>query len=317
MSLSYGTVRGKSCITYTEGLHLGFAMEFQKSPRESGRAALCLTTLPRHVDTTLLAKAANSLFPPPKTPLEEEAAKIIDKTVEMYLTRKPHLLVPGRTLKNHIGDGEKKVFHLDGLAEKDTLQWDEISPFIAQDRREIQQVAELAEKTFQTPCDQLDAMKLLTERMKFFLRESMVSSILSGQVTNDARRVEASPEGSIGKILSCLPHKKREHARLVHELGRKKEELESHSILHGGDYTACPMRGWTSLFRGNPDCMWYRHSSNTPTATTPSEPETLRINAFSIALAELGVFQKGEGGWDQKYPSSPLDFWNRHMAPYI
>jgi hypothetical protein len=292
-------------------------MEFQKSPRGSGRAALCLTTLPRHVDTTLLAKAANSLFPPAQSLLQQEAAEIIDKTVEMYLTRKPHLLVPGRTLKNHIGDGEKKVFHLDGLAEKDTLQWDEISPFIAQDRREIQHVAELAEKTFQTPCDQLDAMKLLTERMKFFLRESMVSSILSGQVTNDARRVEASPEGAIGKMLSCLPHKKREHARLIEDLARKKEELESHSALHDGDYTVCSMRAWTSLFRGNPDCMWYRNSPDTPTPTERSEYETLRINAFSIALAELGVFQKGEGGWDQRYPSSPLQFWNRHIAPYV
>ncbi len=292
-------------------------MELQKSPRESERATLCDTTLPGHDTTTLLSQAANALFPPAQTHLAQKATELIDKTVEMYLTRKPHLLVPGRTLKNHIGDGEKKVFHIENLAEKETLEWEEISPFIAQDQAEIKEVAVLAEKTFQTPCDQLDAMKLLTERMKFFLRESMVASILSEQVTNYARRVEASPEGAIGKMLSRLPHKKREHARLIKELAHKKEELESHRTLHEGDYTVCPMRAWTSLFRGNPDCMWYRNSPDTPTPTERSESETLRINAFSIALAELGVFQKGEGGWDQKYPSSPLQFWNRHIAPYV
>lgn len=292
-------------------------MEFQKLPTEVERATLHDMALPRHEEPTLFAEAATILFPAPQSSLAQEAAEIIDKTIEMYLTRTPNLLVPGRSLKNHIGDGEKKVFHLDGLSEKDTLQWDDIAPLIAKDREEIQQVSELAEKAFHIPCDQLDAMKLLTARMKFFLRESMVSSILSEQVTQETRRLETPPEGALGKVLSRLPHKKREHEQLVHELGRKKEELESHRILHGGDYTVCPMRGWTSLFRGNPDCMWYRHSPNVPTPTKRSDHETLRINGLSIALAELGVFQKGEGGWDQKYPSSPLDFWNRHMAPYV
>jgi hypothetical protein len=292
-------------------------MEFQNLPRELERATLSDTAVPQHGITTAISKASLTLFPPPESSLAREAAEIIDKTITMYLTRSPHILVPGKTIKNLIGDGEKRVFHLEGLREKETLQWNEISLLIQQDHAEIQQVALLAEEAFQAPCDQLDAMKLLTERMRFFLRESMVSSILTGQVTNDTRRVETPPEGAIGKMLSRLPHKKREHERLIEELARKKEELESHSTLHGGDYTVCPMRAWTSLFRGNPDCMWYRNSSDTQNPTERSEHETLRINALSIALAELGIFQKGEGGWDQKYPSSPLQFWNRHIAPYV
>jgi|GEM_PF-1864385 len=291
-------------------------MEIHK-PLVGERATLSGIPLPQHEEKSVVSNAAVTLFPPPRSPLAKEASAIIEKSIEEYLTRTPKILVPGKSLANHIGDGEKKVFHLDEFKNKNVLEWKDITPMIEHDRKEIQRIAELAEKAFQAPCDQLDVMTILTERMKFFLRKSMVSSVLTQEVKRGEQAIQSRSESKITKILSRLPHGKRRAEQLKLDLQEKTEELHSHAVLHDGHYTVCPIRAWTSLHRGNPDCMWYHHSSLPPSTTRRDQRDTLRVNAFSIALAQLGVFQKGEGAWDQRYPSSPLEFWKSHVAPYV
>jgi hypothetical protein len=62
--------------------------------------------------------------------------------------------------------------------------------------------------------------------------------------------------------------------------------------------------------------------------TDPTVERVLRLNEISIALVRIGIFYKGEPEdnifrgvgtsmhWDQCYPSSPLQFWEHHIAPW-
>ena len=261
------------------------------------------------------------LYPNPLDDRAQMIKELIDRNVE-ELTTRSNLVTPGVSIYNRPGDGEKSVIHLPGFREKKTLTWAELQPFRERDAAELREVAERIEARLGVPCDASGALTITVERMKTLLRESVMSAIETERERDLEYKITNREATLFHKMGRFLPWVRDKDQQLQAELSEAKKEKELHVELHNGDYVRDPMRAGISLMRQRLDSLWHYRS---PNAETGSEGATEgngsikreRINDLSIALASVGVFQKGEGGWDQHYPSSPLRFWNDHIEPYL
>jgi hypothetical protein len=92
-------------------------------------------------------------------------------------------------------------------------------------------------------------------------------------------------------------------------LEREKEEFEKRMVqFENGRYSRLDI---IIPRRYHDVVVWYTDSQN------PNRRISLRLNDISIALAEMGVFYKGEArDPDQNYPTSPIEFWIQHIPSW-
>jgi hypothetical protein len=267
--------------------------------------------------SVLTNPALAHLFNP--TPFDAQAAQVkvaIDSKVQQLATETPTLVTRGVELVNHLGDAERPVINLPGWCERKTLSWSDIEQLRAQDAAELKKVAECITLRLSIPCDSATALALLVERMKTLLRESVLFGIAQEEALTIRYEI-GSRERRIGvSLLRFIPGEKAIDAALRDRLAEAEQRKQCHASLHGGAYTVCPQRAGVSVMRGRLDSLWYYLPSNT-SQEGGRAPQAQRINAHSIALAQLGVFQKGDCDWDQHYPTSSLQFFRDHVEPYL
>lgn len=263
------------------------------------------------------------LSPLPMTFQGVDVKALIDRAVEELVTRTPHLIIPGVSICNRLGDGEKSVIHLPGLREKQALLWDEFESCRAADAKEIVEVARCIEASLGVPCDAAGALAVLVGRMKALLRESMHSGIESERALQLGYKISDRESSLTRRLLQLIPAVRSQDLELKSELAQTRRRAEYHAKPHGESYVACPRRAGVSLMFGRIDSLWYYlpakalREAGESASTEQASYKTQRINTYSIALASVGIFQKGVGGWDQHYPSSPLEFWKDHVEPYL
>ncbi len=294
-----------------------------RSPDRAGASSLDGVSGPLQAANLLEHPALRGvLYPNPLDDRAQMIRELIDRNVE-ELTTRSNLVTPGVSIYNRPGDGEKSVIHLPGFREKETLTWAELQPFRDRDAAELQEVAGRIEARLGVPCDAAGALTVIVERMKTLLRESMMAAVETERERDLEYKIMNRESSLFHKMGRLLPWVKEKDQALQAELSEAKKEKELHIELHNGNYVRDPMRAGISLMRQRLDSLWHYRS---PTAETGSEAGATegkgsikreRINDLSIALASVGVFQKGEGGWDQHYPSSPLRFWLDHIEPYL
>ena len=299
-------------------------MEFDRTHRGvTEAAAAAALPLTRCEPASIVLREA--LYPPPTTSLGHAIAAAIERSIEELITETPWFVVPGHHLTNFIGDGEKRIFHTPELRDRRELKWPEVLPFIEEDRAGMLEVARHLERTTGAACDFQDVLAVMTGRMKYLLRESILAANAAGQVRFLESEISERSSRPLAKLLGLLPGSAKRDRELAGKLAAAEAEQVLHSTLHGGDYEVCPLRSGISHFRRLLDSMWY-HRRSLPASAASEVPEaeaaaptftTLRINSCSIALAQLGIFEKGTAGWDQQYPSSPLEFWSEHINPYV
>lgn len=246
------------------------------------------------------------LCPLPLTKQGGEVKALIDRRVQELATCSPQLIAAGVSFCNHPGDGETPVINLPEFKEKRTLLWSEVAPFRAADAMELAEVARQIEAKLGVPCDAEGALTVLVERMKTLLRESVISALARERAYQLEDALKLRESSLLRKLPVILPAVRAKDEALQAEIRSAFEDAELHAKPHGEKYCACRLRGAVSLMFKRLDSLWYYRNAM-------QEDTAQRINEISIALASLGIFQKGEGGWDQRYPSSPLQFWKDHV----
>lgn len=291
---------------------------------EEGAASLSGASGPTRATNLLDHPALRGILQP--NSLDSTGLKVkvlIDSRVEELSTRTPDFLIPGVSMLNRLGDGEKSVIHLPGFREKKTLQWSELEPFRMRDGAELAEVARRVEARLGVPCDAPRALAVLVERMKTLLRESMIAALEDSRAWELKRQIDARESAFGRRLLQFIPAVQAKDRALRAEQAEADERKVQHSQLHEGNYVACPMRSSVSLMRQRVDSLWHYRPAATPGTSVktkterPEQVKSQRINIHSIALASVGIFEKGLGGWDQDYPSSPLQFWIDHIEPHL
>lgn len=263
------------------------------------------------------------LCPIPLTKEGLEIKALIDKQVERLATCSPQLIIPGVSFCNQPGDGEKPVINLPEFSEKRTLLWSEVGQFRAADAQELAEVSRQIETTLGVPCDTEGALAVLVARMKTLLLHSTIAALATERAYQIEDKVARRQVSLMRKLLPVIPSIKAQDEALKAEMLTATQEAECHARLHGARYLACPRRAAMSLMLKRLDSLWYYRpaASQEDAGLVVGVEEAIlsaqRINTISIALASIGIFQKGFGCWDQQYPSSPLQFWKDHIEPYL
>jgi len=177
-------------------------------------------------------------------------------------------------IRNRMAQGELPVYAVEGLRDQTEVSISDVQGYIDEDRRELEAIA----------------ATLLTDL---------------GKVTSE-------------EVLKIIVERMIEMVAKAYDLDSGVEEVkvDSHRFypMRGEDYLVNAERKEKSFFTGNgPDAFLIFR--NTP---SDSRWNSVRINMFSIAMASMGIFQKFDSlstiGLDQKYPSSPRQFWEEHVA---
>ncbi|HCM43013.1 MAG TPA: hypothetical protein DIS66_06870, partial [Candidatus Omnitrophica bacterium] len=229
-----------------------------------------------------------------------EAAKIVKKEISSVAAELRQLIQQNGFIPNKIGNGERSVFNTQELREKEKIGLNDadLLALLQSDKEEMLALAE--------SYGQEQGHSFTVDKINEKIVDRMVD-ILAEAIWTYVKRHEAWVEW--GRRLQALDSflDKQEEAELsaavaVFDVGQ--------FLSSSGEYVFGGYRIGRGILRGQVDVLvdFARQGS--------VQPQHLRLNFFSIALASLGYFQKGPPSAhspDQAYPVSPAQFWNDHI----